>query len=79
MKSIAPLLSRARVFTLNPLTEDEIKTIIQRALQDKEKGIGNIKAEIEDDALKQLITVSNSDARTALNALELAVIDDIAG
>ncbi|MFY9813284.1 MAG: replication-associated recombination protein A [Dehalococcoidales bacterium] len=68
----APLLSRARVFTLNPLTQDELKTIIRRAMQDKDKGIGNIKAEIEEDALKQLITVSNSDARTALNALELA-------
>jgi putative ATPase len=70
----APLLSRARVFTLNPLTEDELKTIIRRAMQDKDKGIGNIKAEIEEDALKQLITVSNSDARTALNALELAAL-----
>ena len=71
---ISPLLSRARVFTLKPLTEEEIKTIIQRALQDKEKGLGNTKVEIEDDALKQLITVSNSDARIALNALELAVM-----
>ena len=71
---ISPLLSRARVFTLNPLTEDEIKIIIQRALQDKEKGSGNIKVEIEDDALRQLITVSNSDARIALNALELAAM-----
>jgi putative ATPase len=70
----APLLSRARVFTLNPLTEGELKTIIRRAMQDKDKGIGNIKAEIEDDALKQLISVSNSDARTALNALELAAL-----
>jgi len=70
----APLLSRARVFTLNPLTEDEIKLIIQRALQDKEKGIGNIKVEIAENALKQLISVSNSDARIALNALELAAM-----
>jgi putative ATPase len=68
------LLSRARVFTLNPLTEGELKTVIRRAMQDKEKGIGKIKAEIEEDALKQLITVSNSDARTALNALELAAL-----
>ena len=70
----APLLSRARVFTLNPLTEDGIKKIIRRALQDKEKGIGNINVKIEEDALQQLITVSNSDARTALNALELAAV-----
>jgi putative ATPase len=70
----APLLSRARVFTLKPLTEDELKLIIQRALQDKEKGIGNIKVQIDDEALKQLIIVSNNDARTALNALELAAL-----
>ena len=70
----APLLSRARVITLKPLTEDEIKLIIQRALQDKENGIGNIQVEIAEDALKQLIAVSNSDARTALNALELAAL-----
>ena len=71
---ISPLLSRARVFTLKPLTDDEINIIIQHALQDKEQGLGNIKIEIEDGALKQLITVSNSDARIALNALELAVM-----
>src|SRR5271157_5609297 len=71
---ISPLLSRARVFTLKPLTEDELMVIIRRALQDKERGLGNINAEIEDAALKQLITVANSDARTALNALELAVM-----
>jgi putative ATPase len=71
---ISPLLSRARVFTLNPLTEVELKIIIERAMQEKEKGIGNIKVKIEDDALKQLIAVSNSDARTALNALELAAL-----
>ena len=70
----APLLSRARVFTLKPLTEDELKLIIQRAMQDKEKGIGNIQVEIAEDAINQLITVSNSDARTALNALEVAAM-----
>jgi putative ATPase len=70
----APLLSRARVFTLKPLTEDELKLIIQRALLDKDKGIGNIKVQIDDEALKQLIVVSNNDARTALNALELAAV-----
>jgi putative ATPase len=71
---ISPLLSRTRVFTLKPLTEDEINTIIRGALQDKERGLGNIKTEIENEALKQLITMSNSDARIALNALELAVM-----
>jgi putative ATPase len=73
----APLLSRARVFTLKPLTEEELKVIIQRALQDKDKGIGNIKVVIDDEALTQLLVVSNNDARTALNALELAAMTSL--
>ncbi len=71
---IAPLLSRSRVFTLQPLSEEEIGTIIKRALQDKDKGLGKLKVEVQEEALKQLITMSNSDARTALNALELAAM-----
>ena len=71
---ISPLLSRARVYTLNPLTEKEINLIIQRAIQDKERGLGNLNVKIDDDALQQLITVSNSDARIALNAIELAAM-----
>ena len=71
---ISPLLSRSRVFTLKPLSEEEIGVIIRRALQDKERGLGNIKVAVDDEAMKLLITMSNSDARTALNALELAVM-----
>ncbi|MDD5190323.1 MAG: replication-associated recombination protein A, partial [Dehalococcoidales bacterium] len=71
---IAPLLSRARVYTLKPLNEDEIGLIIQRALQDTERGLGKMSVTIKEDALKQLIVVSNNDARTALNALELAAL-----
>jgi putative ATPase len=71
---IAPLLSRCRVFTLNPLSEKEIGAIIERALHDEERGLGKMHVEIRDDALRQLITLSNSDARTALNALELAAM-----
>lgn len=71
---ISPLLSRSRVFTLKPLSEEEIGIIIRRALQDKERGLGNYRVAVDDDAMKLLITVSNSDARTALNALELAVL-----
>lgn len=71
---IAPLLSRCRVFTLNPLSEKEIGTIIERALQDEERGLGKMHIEINVNALKQLITMSNSDARIALNALELAAM-----
>lgn len=71
---IAPLLSRCRVFTLKPLSEKEIQTIIERALHDPERGLGKMQVEIHADALKQLIMMSNSDARIALNALELAVM-----
>jgi len=71
---ISPLLSRSRVFTLKPLTEKELSTIIEHALKEGERGFGKIKVEINPEALKQLITVSNSDARIALNTLELAVL-----
>ena len=71
---IAPLLSRCRVFTLKPLSEKEIQTIIERALHDEERGLGRMRVEIKEEALKQLIVMSNSDARIALNALELAVM-----
>jgi len=71
---ISPLLSRSRVFTLNPLTEEEIRTIVIRALEDKERGLGTLNVEVADDALRLLISVSNSDARVALNALEIAAL-----
>jgi len=69
---ISPLLSRCRVFTLNSLTDDEIKTIVERALADEERGLGELKVELDDDALEHLIVASNGDARMALNALEMA-------
>ncbi|OGN87162.1 MAG: hypothetical protein A2Z74_02765 [Chloroflexi bacterium RBG_13_46_9] len=71
---IAPLLSRCRVFTLKPLSEKEILLIIEHAVHEQERGLGKIQIEIAEDALKQLIVMSNSDARIALNALELAVM-----
>ncbi|MDO8472690.1 MAG: replication-associated recombination protein A [Dehalococcoidia bacterium] len=70
---ISPLLSRARVFTLNALTDDHIRTIVERSLSDGERGLGQMNANLEPDALKLLVTISNGDARTALNALEIAV------
>ncbi|MFH0810972.1 MAG: AAA family ATPase, partial [Pseudomonadota bacterium] len=70
---ISPLLSRARVFTLNALTDDHIHTIVQRALADKERGLGGMNAELEPEAMKMLVVMANGDARTALNALEIGV------
>lgn len=71
---IAPLLSRSRVYTLKPLEEKEIALIIDRALKNEDRGLGKLKVEIAEDARKELIMMSNSDARIALNALELAVM-----
>ncbi len=69
---ISPLLSRSQVLTLNPLTKDEIRIIINRALSDTSNGLGQLSVEFDDDAMLHLITMSNHDARIALNALELA-------
>ena len=64
------LLSRSRVFTLKPLTEDEVRLIVQRALED-ERGMDGSVA-LTKEAEDGLVAVSNGDARVALNALELA-------
>jgi putative ATPase len=69
---ISPLLSRCRVFTLNALTEEQVKLIVQRAIDDEERGLGKMKVALDDEALKFLLVMSNGDARVALNALELA-------
>ncbi|MFC2008090.1 replication-associated recombination protein A [Chloroflexota bacterium] len=71
---ISPLLSRCQVFTLNPLTDHEIQIIILRALKDGLKGLGALNAELAPDALSHVITMSNNDARMALNALETAAL-----
>jgi putative ATPase len=68
----SPLLSRSRVLTLKPLAEDELQVIITRALKDNLRGIGELNAEIATEALIHLITLSNNDARVALNTLEIA-------
>jgi len=69
---ISPLLSRCRVFTLNALTEEQVKLIMQRAIEDEEQGLGKMKVELDNDAFEFLLVMSNGDARVALNALELA-------
>jgi putative ATPase len=71
---ISPLLSRCRVLTLNPLTEGEIHVIILRALKDRIRGLGMLGVELADDALSHLTTMSNNDARVALNTLEVAAL-----
>ena len=71
------LLSRSRVITLKPLTEDEVRMIVRRALSD-ERGLGG-KVSLANDAEDALVAVSNGDARVALNALELAADAATAG
>jgi len=70
---IAPLVSRSRVFQFKPLLDDEVATILRRALTDPERGYGARNVQIADDALAHLVHIAGGDARSALNALELAV------
>jgi putative ATPase len=68
------LISRSSVFMLKPLNEKHILKIIRVALSDKERGLGNFDLAVENDAVNYLASISNGDARTSLNALELAVM-----
>lgn len=66
------LLSRARVFVLQALGDDEVGTILDRALSDPERGLGERGVRLEPEARRLLVSLSNGDARIALNALEFA-------
>ncbi|MGN6544014.1 MAG: replication-associated recombination protein A [Aureliella sp.] len=68
------LLSRSQVFQLKPLTDDELVTLLERALSDRERGLGGIPVKAHPDALKTLARMSEGDARRALGALEVAVL-----
>ncbi len=70
----APLVSRSRVFQLYQLNDGQVSDILRRALADTERGLGRIPAVVDDDALAHMVKIAGGDARTALNALELAVI-----
>ncbi|HLA44162.1 MAG TPA: replication-associated recombination protein A, partial [Aggregatilineales bacterium] len=67
------LISRSRVIRLETLTEDDIREIVQTAITDSERGYGNLKLDVSDEAIEHLAHMANGDARNALNALELAV------
>lgn len=68
------LISRSIVFELKPLSKNDIKQLIIRAVTDKEKGLGSYKAIIDEEALDFLSDMANGDARSALNAIELGVL-----
>lgn len=71
---IAPLLSRARVFTLQPLTPADLATIVDRALHDAIRGLANMPVKLTPEAREHLVNIANGDARVALNILELAYL-----
>ena len=66
------LLSRCRVYVLNPLTEDQIVVLLRRALDDTERGLGQLHLEASDESLSKIAAYSSGDARAAYNVLEVA-------
>jgi putative ATPase len=70
---IGALVSRSRIFQLEPLSDEEVTLIMERALSDSERGLGTKKVNLNEEALAHLVRVAGGDARIALNALELAV------
>ncbi|BAZ02882.1 recombination factor protein RarA/unknown domain fusion protein (plasmid) [Tolypothrix tenuis PCC 7101] len=67
------LVSRSRIFQLKPLQGEDLYRIVEQTLNDSQRGYGKLKVQIDDDALAHLVNVANGDARSLLNALELAV------
>src|SRR5437763_4607237 len=69
---ISALLSRSRVYVLNPLTEEQIALLLRRALEDTERGLGALQLNASDEVLKKIAAYSSGDARSAYNVLEVA-------
>jgi putative ATPase len=69
---ISALLSRSRVYVLNPLTEEQIVVLLRRALEDNELGLGQMNLSASDDVLRQIAAYSSGDARSGYNVLEVA-------
>jgi putative ATPase len=72
----SPLVSRSQIFQFSPLSEDEIRTLVYRAIADTERGFGKLKVEIDQKAVDLWATMSDGDARRALTALEVAVLSE---
>ncbi len=75
----AALVSRSRVFEFRPLSNEEMRTILLRALKDPERGLGKYTVRLAEPALNHIIAVSDGDVRKVLNALELAVVTTTPG
>src|SRR5258706_5837818 len=70
----SPLVSRSQIFELRPLTEEDLYMLLQRALSDNERGLGYLKVQAEEPALRHLAKLADGDARKALNSLEIAAL-----
>jgi putative ATPase len=75
----SPLISRSQIFQFSPISEDDIRNLIVRAIEDKERGFGKLDIRIDKDALDLWATMSDGDARRALMALEVAVLSSVEG
>jgi len=67
------LVSRSRLFQLKPLTDEDLRRVLEQAVSDRQRGYGNLNVKIAEEAIAHLANVANGDARSLLNALELAV------
>ena len=76
---IKPLVSRSRIFQLQGLGRDDLARVAQMALADTERGLGDYRTDVSEEAMAHLLNVANGDARSLLNALELAVATTPAG
>jgi putative ATPase len=70
----SPLVSRSQIFELRPLTEEDLFSLLQRALKDEERGLGYLKISADENALRHVAKLSDGDARKALNSLEIAAL-----
>jgi putative ATPase len=70
----SPLVSRSQIFELQPLTESDLHSLLELALADAGRGLGDLKIKADENALRHLATISDGDARKALNSLEIAAL-----
>jgi putative ATPase len=73
----SPLVSRSQIFELQPLGPEELLRLLRRALADNERGLGGMKVQADDEALRHLAAVADGDARKALNSLEIAALTTV--
>lgn len=71
---VAPLISRSQIFEFRELTSEDLSGLLQRALNDSDRGLGNLKVQVDEDAIEAIVRLSDGDARRALTALEIAAL-----